>query len=110
MNSLPLISTGRLRPEFFPAIFGPGADRPLDAAATRAAFARLAAEVGRPAEAVAEGFLRIATENMANAIKKISVQRGHDVTRYYNRAVTIMDVEQLGGTIIEQLAALFDAA
>ena len=76
------VMTGRLRPEFFPAIFGPDGDRPLDAAATRAGFARLAAEVGKPAEAVAEGFLRIAVENMANAIKKISVQRGHDVSGY----------------------------
>ncbi len=76
------VMTGRLRPEFFPAIFGPDGDRPLDAGATRAGFARLAAEVGKPAEAVAEGFLRIAVENMANAIKKISVQRGHDVSGY----------------------------
>ena len=43
------VMTGRLRPEFFPAIFGPDGDRPLDAAATRAGFARLAAEIGRPA-------------------------------------------------------------
>ena len=70
------VVTGRLRPEFFPAIFGPGGDRPLDAAAAAAGFAALAARIGRPAEAVAEGFLRIAVENMANAIKKISVQRG----------------------------------
>ena len=76
------LMTGRLRPEFFPAIFGPDGDRPLDAAATRAGFARLAAEIGRPAEAVAEGFLRIAVENMANAIKKISVQRGHHLAGY----------------------------
>ena len=75
------VVTGRLRPEFFPAIFGPGGDRPLDAAAARATASRaLAAEIGKPPEAVAEGFLRIAVENMANAIKKISVQRGHDVT------------------------------
>ena len=76
------VVTGRLRPEFFPAIFGPGGDRPLDAAAARAGFAELAARVGRPAEAVAEGFLRIAVENMANAIKTISVQRGYDVSGY----------------------------
>jgi 5-oxoprolinase (ATP-hydrolysing) len=76
------VMTGRLRPEFFPAIFGPDGDRPLDADATRAGFAALAAEVGKPAEAVAEGFLRIAVENMANAIKRISVQRGHDVSGY----------------------------
>ena len=76
------VMTGRLRPEFFPAIFGPEGDRPLDAAATRAGFAALAAEIGKRPEEAAEGFLRIAVENMANAIKKISVQRGHDVSGY----------------------------
>ncbi len=76
------VLTGRLDPAFFPAIFGPEADRPLDVAAVRAAFDALAGEIGKPAEEVAEGFLTIATENMANAIKKISVERGHDVTGY----------------------------
>ena len=57
---------------------------------------------------IAEGFLVIAVDNMAAAIRKISVARGHDVTRYYRRAVTIMDAEQLGGTMIEQLAGLFE--
>src|SRR5262249_52740043 len=57
---------------------------PLDAAAVKAGFARLASEIGdgRRAEEIADGFLRIAVENMANAIKKISVQRGYDVTEY----------------------------
>ena len=77
------VVTGRLRPEFFPAIFGPAGDRPLDvggdAGGVRASWRRRS---GRPAEAVAEGFLRIAVENMANAIKKISVQRGYDVSGY----------------------------
>src|SRR5207237_374013 len=69
---------------FFPRIFGSGQDQPLDAAAVRAAFAELAAQVGdgRTPEEVADGFIRIAVENIANAIKKISVQRGYDVTRY----------------------------
>ena len=74
--------TGRLRPEFFPAIFGPNADQPLDIGAAKARMAVLAAETGRSPEEMAEGFLRIANENMANAVKKISVQRGYDVTRY----------------------------
>lgn len=74
--------TGRLRPEFFPAIFGATADQPLDIAAARARMASLATEIGRSPEEVAEGFLRIANENMANAVKKISVQRGYDVTKY----------------------------
>jgi 5-oxoprolinase (ATP-hydrolysing) len=75
---------GKLMPDFFPRIFGPGQDQPLDAAAVREAFAALAAQVGdgRTPEEVADGFIRIAVENMANAIKKISVQRGYDVTRY----------------------------
>ncbi|MES2914858.1 MAG: hydantoinase B/oxoprolinase family protein [Pseudomonadota bacterium] len=79
---------GRLSPAHFPAVFGPDGDRPLDSGVVRRKFAALAAEVagitGRldPPETIAEGFLRIAIDNMANAIKKISVQRGHDVTAY----------------------------
>ena len=75
---------GKLIPDFFPKIFGPQQDQPLDADAVRAAFAELAREIGdgRTAEEVADGFIKIAVENMANAIKKISVQRGYDVTRY----------------------------
>jgi 5-oxoprolinase (ATP-hydrolysing) len=78
------VMVGKLMPDFFPRIFGPGQDQPLDAAAVRAAFNELAAQVGdgRAPEEVADGFIRIAVENMANAIKKISVQRGYDVTRY----------------------------
>ncbi len=78
------LMVGKLKPSFFPKIFGPNNDEPLDEAATRQAFADLAAEIGdgRTAEEVADGFLRIAVENMANAIKKISVQRGYDVTEY----------------------------
>ncbi|MEP4422750.1 MAG: hydantoinase B/oxoprolinase family protein [Nitratireductor sp.] len=78
------VMLGKLQPGFFPAIFGPGQDQTLDAAAVREAFQAMAAEIGdgRSPEAVAEGFITIAVENMANAIKKISVQRGHDVTGY----------------------------
>ncbi len=82
------VMLGKLMPDFFPHIFGPGQDQPLDAEAVRSAFADLAREVNhcrggeRSAEDVADGFIRIAVENMANAIKKISVQRGYDVTRY----------------------------
>ncbi|GIK81465.1 MAG: hydantoinase B/oxoprolinase family protein [Pseudorhodoplanes sp.] len=77
------VMAGKLMPDFFPKIFGPNQDQPLDAAAVRAAFADLAKEVGgKSPEDVADGFIRIAVENMANAIKKISVQRGYDVTRY----------------------------
>jgi 5-oxoprolinase (ATP-hydrolysing) len=78
------VMLGKLQPDFFPAIFGPAQDQPLDSDTVREKFAALAEEVsnGRAPEAVAEGFVTIAVENMANAIKKISVQRGYDVTEY----------------------------
>src|SRR5499427_375248 len=77
------VMVGKLIPEFFPKIFGPAQNLPLDANAVRNAFTDLAQQVGgRKAEEVADGFIKIAVENMANAIKKISVQRGYDVTRY----------------------------
>ena len=83
------VMLGKLSPAHFPAVFGPDADAPLDTAIVREKFTVLAAEIAaatgeavRTPEETAEGFLRIAVENMANAIKKISVQRGYDVTRY----------------------------
>ncbi|MDI3468568.1 MAG: 5-oxoprolinase, HyuA-like domain / 5-oxoprolinase, HyuB-like domain [Pseudolabrys sp.] len=77
------VMLGKLMPEFFPKIFGPHQDQPLDAGAVKAAFSDLAREVGdKTPEEIADGFVKIAVENMANAIKKISVQRGYDVTRY----------------------------
>lgn len=78
------VMLGKLQPDFFPAIFGSGQDQPLDAETVRTKFAALASQIGdgRSPEAVAEGFVTIAVENMANAIKKISVQRGYDVTEY----------------------------
>ncbi|MEA2875889.1 MAG: hypothetical protein QOF14_1085 [Hyphomicrobiales bacterium] len=77
------VMAGKLIPDFFPKIFGPEQNQPLDADAVRAAFAELATEIGgKSSEEIADGFIKIAVENMANAIKKISVQRGYDVTRY----------------------------
>ncbi len=78
------VMVGKLSAANFPAIFGPDGKQPLDEAAVRAAFSDIATQIGdgRTAEQVADGFLRIAVENMANAIKKISVQRGYDVTEY----------------------------
>ena len=78
------VMVGKLSPDHFPRIFGPSRKEPLDADAVRAGFERLAGEIGdgRSPEEIADGFLTIAIENMANAIKKISVQRGHDVTEY----------------------------
>jgi 5-oxoprolinase (ATP-hydrolysing) len=78
------VMVGKLIPDFFPKIFGPQQNQPLDDKAVQTAFAALANEVGdgRKPEDVADGFIKIAVENMANAIKKISVQRGYNVTRY----------------------------
>ncbi|MGB6118271.1 MAG: hydantoinase B/oxoprolinase family protein [Mesorhizobium sp.] len=78
------VMLGKLQPDFFPAIFGPDQDQPLDVEAVRRKFTALATEIGdgKSPEQVAEGFVTIAVENMANAIKKISVQRGYDVTEY----------------------------
>jgi 5-oxoprolinase (ATP-hydrolysing) len=78
------VMTGKVLPEFFPRIFGPWRNEPLDAAAVRTGFSALAQEIGdgRSPQAIADGFLAIANAKMAEAIKKISVARGHDVTRY----------------------------
>ncbi len=82
------VMLGRIQPAYFPQVFGPQANEPLDREAVVGKFETLAGEMAkttgtRPlAEEVAEGFLRIAVTNMANAIKFISVQRGHDVTEY----------------------------
>ena len=76
------VMVGKLISEFFPKIFGPAQDQPLDERAVRQAFVALAKETGKSPEETADGFIKIAVENMANAIKKISVQRGYDVTRY----------------------------
>jgi 5-oxoprolinase (ATP-hydrolysing) len=82
------VLVGKVQPAHFPAIFGPAGDQPLDADIVRAKFAALAEEVSnatgeaRDPRDVAEGFLRIAVANMANAIKQVSVQKGHDATRF----------------------------
>lgn len=79
---------GKLQPDCFPRLFGPEGNQPIDAAIVHAKFEALAAEIaaadltaGTP-EQLAEGFLAIAVDSMANAIKKISVAQGHDVTDY----------------------------
>ena len=82
------VMLGKLNPEFFPKVFGPNGDEPLDREVVTKKFAALAAEIstsGRDTmtpEAIAEGYLTIAVENMASAIKKISIQRGYDVSEY----------------------------
>ncbi|HEX3499985.1 MAG TPA: hydantoinase B/oxoprolinase family protein, partial [Stellaceae bacterium] len=82
------VMLGKLQPEFFPHVFGTRADQPLDRDIVAAKFAALGAEIEaatgnrRSPVEVADGFLRIAVENMANAIKQVSIQRGYDVTEY----------------------------
>ncbi|WP_330237978.1 hydantoinase B/oxoprolinase family protein [Streptomyces sp. NBC_00525] len=82
------VMLGRISPEHFPAVFGPDGDQPLDADVVRERFEDLADEVARAtgtrrtAAETAAGFLEIAVLAMAGAVKKISVQRGHDITRY----------------------------
>ncbi|MGV9457019.1 hydantoinase B/oxoprolinase family protein [Streptomyces sp. NPDC003635] len=82
------VMLGRIQPGHFPHVFGPDGDQPLDAELVRDRFADLAREIrertgdDRTPEQVAEGYLQIAVANIANAVKRISVQKGHDVTRY----------------------------
>jgi 5-oxoprolinase (ATP-hydrolysing) len=115
---------GRLQPAHFPRVFGPAGDQPLDAAVTQREFAALAARIAAstgdsrgPAE-VAEGFLRIAVQNMASAIKKISVQRGYDVTRYVlstfggaggQHACAVADALGMTSVLIHPLAGALSA-
>jgi 5-oxoprolinase (ATP-hydrolysing) len=74
---------GRIDPDHFPAVFGPDGDQPLDPEASRARLQEIADGVaGKTVEEIAEGFIEIAVDNMAAAIRKISIARGHDVTRY----------------------------
>lgn len=82
------VMLGKIQPGYFPRVFGPSGRESVDAEVVRAQFAALAAQISaatgdrRSPEHVAEGFVEIAVGNMANAIKQISVQRGHDVTEY----------------------------
>ncbi|HAX76363.1 MAG TPA: 5-oxoprolinase, partial [Cyanobacteria bacterium UBA11372] len=78
------VMVGKLQSEFFPCSFGENGDLPLDAAVVQQKFAALAREIadGRSPEEVAAGFLAIAVDKMASAIKKISLQRGYDVSEY----------------------------
>jgi len=82
------VMVGKIQPAHFPAIFGPNGNEPLDGGVVRTKFATFADEIAaatgerRDPRDVAEGFLRIAVANMANAIKQVSVQKGHDATRF----------------------------
>ncbi len=111
---------GKLQPAFFPKIFGPRGTEPLDRDRVAAAFAELAQRVGgeRSPEAVADGFVRIAVENMASAVKKISVQRGYDVTRYAlqcfggaggQHACLVADALGIGTVLVHPLSGVLSA-
>ncbi len=110
----------KLDPSTFPAVFGPGQDQPLDRETVAQAFADIAARIGdgRSAEAVADGFIAIAVENMAAAIKKISVERGHDVSKYAlncfgaaggQHACLIADRLEMDAILIHPLSGLLSA-
>ena len=114
------VMVGKLIADFFPKIFGPQQNQPLDAEAVRRAFAAMAKEIGdgRSGEQVADGFIKIAVENMANAIKKISVQRGYDVTRYAlncfggaggQHACLVADALGMESVLIHPLSSLLSA-
>jgi 5-oxoprolinase (ATP-hydrolysing) len=82
------VMLGKIQPEYFPKVFGSKGDQSIDVEIVSENFAALAAEIEvatgkkQTPEEVAEGFIRVAVANMANAIKRVSVQRGHDVTQY----------------------------
>ncbi len=73
---------GKVQPTYFPKMFGLRGDEALSYEASFEKFSDMSRQAGRSVEAVAEGFINIAVQQMANAIKKISVARGYDVTRY----------------------------
>ncbi len=118
------VMLGRVQPEYFPAVFGPSGTQPLDAEVVRTGFADLAADVNRStgtttsAEQLASGFLQIAVASMANAIKKISVQRGRDVTEYVlatfggaggQHACAVADALGISRILIPPLAGVLSA-
>ncbi len=76
------VMLGKVQPAYFPKVFGPQANEPLNHAVVAQQFEAMAHGLQRTPEALAEGFVQIAVQQMANAIKKISVARGYDVTRY----------------------------
>ncbi|MDA2812789.1 hydantoinase B/oxoprolinase family protein [Nocardiopsis sp. RSe5-2] len=115
---------GRIQADHFPRVFGPGGDAPLDTGTVRRRFAGLAAGIAertgdtRTPEQVAEGFVKVAVENMANAVKKISVQKGRDVTGYClttfggaggQHACAVADALGIGTVLVPPLAGVLSA-
>ena len=115
---------GRIQPDYFPRVFGTRGDAPLDAEITRTRFEELRQQItaatgdDRGPEQVAAGFIEIAVANMANAIKKISVQRGYDVTQYVlnvfggaggQHACAVADALGMTQVLIHPLAGVLSA-
>ena len=118
------VMLGRVQPGYFPRVFGPGGDEPLDAGLVAGRFGALARRIAeqagdqRSGAEVAAGFLGIAVANMANAIKKISVQRGYDITRYVlatfggaggQHACAVADALGITEVLIHPLAGVLSA-
>ncbi len=115
---------GRIQADFFPHVFGTNADQALDPAATRDALAALADQIERETgqqmtqEAIAEGYIRIAVERMAQAIKQISIQRGHDTAQFTlccfggaagQHACAVADVLGIPTVMVHPLAGVLSA-
>ena len=112
------VQLGRLRPEFFPSLFGPNGDQPIDTEAVRQRFAELTTVTGLSADALAHGFLAIAVDSMARAIKRVSVERGHDVADSTlvcfggaagQHACMVADALEIGRIMIHPLAGVLSA-
>jgi 5-oxoprolinase (ATP-hydrolysing) len=109
---------GRIEPRFFPAIFGETGDQRIDRLATKSRLDPIVDATGRSGEEVAEGFVRVAVENMASAIKEISVARGYDLSNYTlvsfggaggQHACAIADALSIDRILIHPLAGLLSA-
>ncbi|PIE10471.1 MAG: 5-oxoprolinase [Rhodobacterales bacterium] len=115
------VMLGKLNPDLFPAIFGPNQDQKLDRDTVISRFKDIAqspAGESKSPEEIAEGFIRIAVGNMAEAVKKISVQRGYDVTRYLlnsfggaggQHACLVADALGMESVLIHPLSGLLSA-
>ena len=109
---------GILQPDFFPSLFGPDGKQPLDREAVAAGFADLAGRIGDSPERVAAGARAIAVETMAQAIRRISIARGHDPARYAlcsfggaggQHACAIADALGMRRVLVHPLAGLLSA-
>jgi 5-oxoprolinase (ATP-hydrolysing) len=118
------VMLGKLQPEFFPAVFGITGNRPIDREVVRHKFGELRTVIrsstgkDMPPQEIADGFLEIAVANMAKAIRQISLERGHDVTRHVlvafggaagQHACLVADRLGIRQILIHPLAGVFSA-